>query len=54
MLVQARDLLYSMRHQMANGGGGQQAAPQPRPSASPSPAPAPGRIRYDDEGNRIQ
>jgi hypothetical protein len=54
MLMQARELLYGMRSQMANGGGSPAPQNQPRPSASPSPAPAPGRIRYDDEGNRIQ
>jgi hypothetical protein len=46
MLLQARDLLYNMRSQMANGGGAP-APNQSRPSASPSPAPTPGDAEFD-------
>jgi hypothetical protein len=51
MLIQARDLLYNMRGQLANSGGGM----QPRPAASPSPGPSPddADLDYDPASGQL-
>jgi hypothetical protein len=50
MLMQARDLLYNMRGQLASSGGG-----MPRPAASPSPGPSPddADLDYDPASGQL-